>query len=62
MPSEAVAEVVWAGYHDEAAKLHWCVPDDLEPFTKNVLRDMEAERSARIRHFLELVGQRSSIT
>jgi NAD(P)-dependent dehydrogenase (short-subunit alcohol dehydrogenase family) len=51
VPAEAVAEVVWASYHDTSGKLHWYVPDDLEDYQKRISLDMEAERDARIRGF-----------
>jgi NAD(P)-dependent dehydrogenase (short-subunit alcohol dehydrogenase family) len=59
IPAEAVAEAVWAAYHDDTGKLHWYVPEDLEPYSKKVAVDMEAERNARIEQFMELVKRRS---
>jgi NAD(P)-dependent dehydrogenase (short-subunit alcohol dehydrogenase family) len=59
IPAEAVAETVWAAYHDETGKLHWYVPDDLEPYNKRVANNIEAERNARIEQFAELVRRRS---
>jgi NAD(P)-dependent dehydrogenase (short-subunit alcohol dehydrogenase family) len=51
VPAEAVADVVWASYHDTSGKLHWYVPDDLEDYQKRISLDMEAERDVRIRGF-----------
>ncbi|MCP4754726.1 MAG: SDR family oxidoreductase [Proteobacteria bacterium] len=59
VPADAVAEVVWASYHDESGKLHWYVPDDLEEYHKTITGDMEAERNARIKGFLAQVKRRS---
>ncbi len=60
LPAEAVAEVVWAAYHDQTGKLHWYVPDDLEPYNKRAANDIEAERDARVEQFIELVKRMSS--
>ena len=60
MPAEAVADVVWASYHDETGKLHWYVPDDLEPYNKRVSNDIEGERNARIQQLVAQARGRSS--
>ena len=60
IPAEAVAEVVWASYHDETGKLHWYVPEDLEPYSKRVAKDVEAERNARVQQFIAMARQRSA--
>ncbi len=60
MPAEAIADVVWASYHDETGKLHWYVPDDLEPYNKRVADDIEAERNSRIQQLVAHVESRSS--
>lgn len=52
LPAEAVADVVWASYHDTTGKLHWYVPDDLEPYNKRVANNIEAERNSRIQQLL----------
>lgn len=57
LPAEAVAEVVWAAYHDETGKLHWYVPDDLEPYSKRVATHIEAERNARTEQFIALARE-----
>ena len=49
LPAKAVADAVWASYHDTTGKLHWYVPEDLEDLQKAVARDVEAERDRRIR-------------
>jgi len=49
VPAEAVADVVWASYHDTTGKLHWYVPEDLEPYAKWAANNVEAERDKRIR-------------
>ena len=43
MPPSAVAEVVWAAYHDHN-RLHWYVPDDLGKLESYVVADPEAYR------------------
>ena len=55
VPSEAVADVVWASYHDKSGKLHWFVPDELEYYYKAIADDIEAERNARRERFVEEV-------
>jgi NAD(P)-dependent dehydrogenase (short-subunit alcohol dehydrogenase family) len=60
LPAEAVADVVWASYHDETGRLHWYVPNDLEPYHKRVADRIEAERDDRIEQFIALVARRSS--
>jgi NAD(P)-dependent dehydrogenase (short-subunit alcohol dehydrogenase family) len=60
IPAEAVADVVWASYQDETGKLHWYVPDDLEPYNKRVADDIEAERDSRIQQLVAHVESRSS--
>ncbi|MEE8397978.1 MAG: SDR family oxidoreductase [Desulfobacterales bacterium] len=57
IPAEAVAEVVWASYHDKTGKLHWYVPDDLAPYNQRVASNVEAERNARVQ---QLVAQYAS--
>jgi NAD(P)-dependent dehydrogenase (short-subunit alcohol dehydrogenase family) len=52
VPAEAIAEVVWASYHDKSRKLHWCVPEELEDFQRIVANDIEAERNARFKHLV----------
>ena len=53
VPAEAVAEAVWASYHDEKGKLHWFVPEDLEDYYKAIAGNVEAERDARRERILE---------
>ena len=48
LPAKAVADAVWASYHDTTGKLHWYVPEDLEDQHKAIARDVEAERDRRI--------------
>ena len=48
VPAEMVANAVWASYHDESGKLHWYIPDKLEPYHKYVINNIEAERNRRI--------------
>ena len=48
LPSKAIADVVWASYHDTTGKLHWYVPEDLADFQQTVARDVEAERDRRV--------------
>lgn len=55
IPAEAVAEVVWASYHDKTGKLHWYVPEDLEAYEKRIRKDLEAERNLRKRGFIAQV-------
>ncbi len=55
VPAEAAADVVWASYHDESGKLHWFVPDELEHYFKAIANDIEAERNARRKNFVEAV-------
>ena len=51
IPAEAVAEIVWAAYHDKSGKLHWYVPDDLLDLVKSVGKNIEAARNVRIENF-----------
>ncbi len=51
LPAEAVADAVWASYHDESGKLHWYVPDDLEKLENKVTTDIEAVRDGSIKFF-----------
>lgn len=60
IPAEAVADVVWASYHDETGKLHWYVPDDLEDYEKAMSADLEAERDSRRANFLAAAKRRPS--
>jgi len=55
VPAEAVAEVVWASYHDKGGKLHWYVPDDLAELEQIVTTDIEAERNAKKKQFFSYV-------
>jgi len=50
LPAKAVADAVWASYHDTTGKLHWYVPDDLAHFQKTVAADVEAARDRNIAH------------
>jgi NAD(P)-dependent dehydrogenase (short-subunit alcohol dehydrogenase family) len=47
MPAEAVAEVVWAAYHDN--RLHWYVPAELEERESEVVADPDRARDESIR-------------
>jgi NAD(P)-dependent dehydrogenase (short-subunit alcohol dehydrogenase family) len=47
IPAEAVADTVWASYHDTTGKLHWYIPDDLEDYYKWVAHNIEKERDNR---------------
>ena len=60
VPAETVADVVWASYHDETGKLHWYVPDELENYLKAIAGDIEAERNARRKNFIETVKRLTS--
>ncbi|MBW1984512.1 MAG: SDR family oxidoreductase, partial [Deltaproteobacteria bacterium] len=60
IPAEAVAEIVWAAYHDKSGKLHWYVPDDLLDLVKSVGKNIEAERNIRIENFQSEVKRRIS--
>lgn len=51
VPAEAVAEVVWASYHDKSGKLHWYVPEDLADYQMRITANLEAERNERLRNF-----------
>ncbi len=51
LPSEAVADVVWASYHDKSGKLHWYVPDDLEKLEGAVTKDIETVRNGSMKFF-----------
>jgi NAD(P)-dependent dehydrogenase (short-subunit alcohol dehydrogenase family) len=51
LPAKAVADVVWASYHDTTGKLHWYVPEDLMDLQQAAARDVEAERDRKIREF-----------
>jgi len=55
VPSEYVADVVWASYHDDSGKLHWFVPDDLEIYHRAIVNDIEAERNSRREMFVAIV-------
>jgi len=57
VPAEAVAEAVWASYHDKTGKLHWYVPEDLEAYEQYITKDLESERDARKRGFIAQVKQ-----
>jgi len=48
LPAKAIADVVWACYHDTTGKLHWYVPEDLASIQQAVALDVEAERDRRI--------------
>jgi NAD(P)-dependent dehydrogenase (short-subunit alcohol dehydrogenase family) len=47
MPAEAVAEVVWAAYHD--TRLHWYVPAELEMHERVVIDNVENMRDINIK-------------
>jgi NAD(P)-dependent dehydrogenase (short-subunit alcohol dehydrogenase family) len=55
VPAEAVAEVVWASYHDQSRKLHWYVPKELAEFQRMVTDDIEGERNARLKNLIAQV-------
>jgi NAD(P)-dependent dehydrogenase (short-subunit alcohol dehydrogenase family) len=55
VPAEAVAEVVWASYHDKGGKLHWYVPDDLDEYQKEITNNIESERDSRVKNFIAVV-------
>ncbi len=59
VPAEAVADVVWASYHDKSGKLHWYVPEDLADYQRTITADFEAERDGRIRQFHAQVKEMS---
>jgi hypothetical protein len=48
MPPMAVAEVVWAAYHD--TRLHWYVPAELEQRESEVVQDPTRARDETIRN------------
>ena len=56
VPAEAVAEVVWASYHDTEGKLHWFIPEDLNKLQQFVAADVEAARDASIKFFFSEAG------
>ena len=47
MPAEAVADVVWAAYHD--TRLHWYVPAELEMHERVVIDNVENMRDINIK-------------
>jgi NADP-dependent 3-hydroxy acid dehydrogenase YdfG len=47
LPAEAVAEVVWASYHDKTGKLHWYVPDELFELEEAVTANVENVRDGQ---------------
>jgi NADP-dependent 3-hydroxy acid dehydrogenase YdfG len=55
LPAEAVAEVVWASYHDKKGKLHWYVPEDLFEYQQSVTADIEAVRNSLRQGFVAMV-------
>lgn len=55
VPAEAVADVVWASYHDGSGRLHWYVPDELEGFQRSVTADAEGERDRRVKGLIAQV-------
>jgi NAD(P)-dependent dehydrogenase (short-subunit alcohol dehydrogenase family) len=55
VPSKAVADVVWASYHDKGGKLHWFVPEDLKDYYLAIVDNVEAERNARRDRYVEAV-------
>ncbi len=57
VPAEAVAEAVWAAYHDKTGKLHWYVPEDLAAYEQYITKDLETERDGRKRGFIAQVKQ-----
>jgi len=57
VPAEAVADVVWASYHDKQGKLHWYVPDDLAEANQIIAADVEAERDRRKQQFMAQAGR-----
>ena len=56
VPAEAVADVVWASYHDKTGKLHWYVPEDLAESNQIIAADIEAERNRRIQQLGYALG------
>ncbi len=48
MPAEAVADVVWAAYHD--TRLHWYVPEELEAREREVVENPDKARDDTIRN------------
>jgi len=53
LPAEAVADAVWASYHDKNGKLHWYVPDDLEKLESAVTENIEAVRDGSKKFFFQ---------
>lgn len=45
IPATAVAEVVWAAYHDDPERLHWFVPEELGELDKASALDPEGTRA-----------------
>ena len=58
IPAEAVAEAVWAAYHDTTGRLHWHVPEELAHYQKTIAGDLEAERTSRLKAFRAYVRGR----
>ena len=52
LPAEAVADAVWAAYHDQSGKLHWYVPEDLMEHERAVTADAEGIRDINREHFI----------
>jgi NAD(P)-dependent dehydrogenase (short-subunit alcohol dehydrogenase family) len=52
LPAEAVAEVVWAAYHDKSGKLHWYVPEELMEHEQAVTANAEGIRDINRDHFI----------
>ena len=52
IPAEAIADVVWASYHDKSGKLHWYVPEDLMEYERAVTADTEGIRNLSRENFI----------
>jgi len=52
IPAEAIADVVWASYHDKSGKLHWYVPEDLMEHERAVTADIEGIRNLSRENFV----------
>ncbi|MBW2412096.1 MAG: SDR family oxidoreductase [Deltaproteobacteria bacterium] len=55
VPAEAVAEVVWASYHDTTGRLHWYVPEDMAEHQRAVAADIEGARNMSRDYFATVV-------
>ncbi len=48
VPPSAVADAVWAAYHDDPARLHWFVPEEIGELDRASALDPESTRASLI--------------